>query len=680
MKKRLLIINPGSQEEKRVELTKPFYQIGRGADATIRVSNARVSSLHASLFIKDDSVILQDLDSTNGTRVNGKKIKTSDLRDSDELSFADTLCFFQETELVETADHEETKSFRTALSFAKAEISLSEEGTKLMTLLFSGSSLSKDQIVTLRNEWERADRHLKRLDALYQMLETALKTDNKDGFIEELLASVASILGVEKCGLYLRKEELFYVKGSEGLSKESSGGGISASVLAKVLDTGEPVFIDSALNDKATLGFISLTALRIESLLCVPLFDSGRTVCGALYCLSSRAGELGALERDRPFLKAASAVIRLALFAEEREREGKEAAQAEEKRNQEERFLPIIRRLKERNENLSLQTDGRGPFGWDLADNSDLMVFARKAAVSDLPILITGETGTGKSLFSREIHALGRKGEPFVTIDCTTLQPNLIESELFGHEKGAFTGAVGKKPGRVVAAGNGTLFIDEVGELPLDMQGKLLRLLQTGEFEPLGGLETKKCTARLIFATNRDLMKEVRERKFREDLYFRLTVLNIEMPPLRKRPAIIVPLARHFLKQYSIRTKSSIKGFDSSAESALVRHPWPGNIRELENSIARALFNPAGEILTEEDLTLEQPLSASKDDNTLDENSIYDFQEENGGFDLKRARERLDRAYIKRVLVLTKGNVSQSAKKLNISRNSLMELIAKYGL
>jgi transcriptional regulator with GAF, ATPase, and Fis domain len=680
MKKRFLIIAPDSPDEKRVELTKPFYQIGRSHDAGIKLTNSRVSSLHASLFIKDDSIVLQDLDSTNGTRVNGKKIKNSDIRDNDEISFADTICLFQEKEAVEENKADESKAFQTSLSFARAEVSLSEEGSKLMALLFSGGTLSKEEMVSLRNEWERADRYVKRLDALYQMLETALKIDDKETFIEELLSSVATILGIETCGLYLIKDEMFYVKGNDGLTKESCGGGISASVLARVLDSGEPIFIDSTLNEIETVGFRSLAALRIESLLCVPLFDSGRTVCGALYCLSSRAGELGTLERDRPFLKAASAVVRLALFAEEREREGKEAAQAEEKRTQEERFLPIIRRLKERNENLSLQTDGRGAFGWDLADNSEIMNFARKAALSDLPILITGETGTGKTLFSKEIHALGRKGEPFITVDCTTLQPSLIESELFGHEKGAFTGATARKPGRVVGAGKGTLFIDEVGELPLDMQGKLLRLLQTGEFEPLGGLETKKCVARLIFATNRDLTKEVREKKFREDLYFRLTVLNVEMPPLRQRPAIIIPLAYHFLKQYAVRMKSNVKSFDKSAETALVRHPWPGNIRELENAVARALFNPAGSIISEDDLAIESPILPKDSDITISDSNIFTLREENGGFDLKRARERLDRAYIRRVLVLTKGNVSQSAKKLNISRNSCMELIAKYGL
>jgi DNA-binding NtrC family response regulator len=215
---------------------------------------------------------------------------------------------------------------------------------------------------------------------------------------------------------------------------------------------------------------------------------------------------------------------------------------------------------------------------------------ARQVAGSRATVLLTGESGTGKGELARAIHALSpRAGEPFVALHCAALAESLLESELFGHEKGAFTGAERRRAGRFEQAHKGTLFLDEVGEITPAMQVKLLRVLQERAFERVGGGETIKVDVRLMAATNRDLAKEVREGRFREDLYYRLNVVHIELPPLRLRGRDALLLAEHFLHRFVEENHASIKGFDESARTKLTRHAWPGNVRELENAIERAV-------------------------------------------------------------------------------------------
>ncbi len=247
--------------------------------------------------------------------------------------------------------------------------------------------------------------------------------------------------------------------------------------------------------------------------------------------------------------------------------------------------------INERNNLLSdVTTTLKGVIGhstkWtEVVDNMKLV------AGSDTPVLLQGETGTGKEVAARTIHKLSlRASGPFIAINCSTLTDSLTESELFGHEKGAFTGAVQKKPGRFELANSGTLFLDEIGELPVNLQPKLLRVIQEGEFERVGGIKTIKTDVRIIAATNRDLGKAVAERTFREDLYYRLNVFPIHLPPLRERDDDVILLARYFLN--TIKKRYGIKTLDFSRESIeyLRDHPWPGNVRELQNTIERAVI------------------------------------------------------------------------------------------
>jgi len=236
-----------------------------------------------------------------------------------------------------------------------------------------------------------------------------------------------------------------------------------------------------------------------------------------------------------------------------------------------------------------------------------------RAAESSASMLLLGESGTGKSLVAREIHARSdRRDKPFMTVNCPALSKELLESELFGHVKGAFTGAVRDTQGKVHAADGGTLFLDEIGELPKELQPKLLRLLQDLEYERVGDTKTKKADVRVIAATNRDLDEEVRKGEFREDLLFRLNVISVVLPTLRERPEDIVTFAREYLQFFAKRYARDITSFSSSAEEALQRYPWPGNLREMRNAIERAVILVRGKEILPEDLPNSSEVAATE--------------------------------------------------------------------
>jgi DNA-binding NtrC family response regulator len=233
----------------------------------------------------------------------------------------------------------------------------------------------------------------------------------------------------------------------------------------------------------------------------------------------------------------------------------------------------------------------------------EAIALARRAARSDIPVLILGESGTGKEVFARAIHGSSeREGRPFVAVNCGALPANLVESILFGHEKGAFTGATGRRPGKFQEASGGTLFLDEVGELPPDAQVKLLRALQTGEVDPVGASEPVRVDIRLISATNRDLARMISEERFREDLFYRIGVFPLTLPPLRDRREDLPALARMFLSRFAAAEEIPLEGFTAAAMEAICSAPWPGNVRQLENTIHRAVVLSDGPRIRPEDL------------------------------------------------------------------------------
>ncbi len=293
----------------------------------------------------------------------------------------------------------------------------------------------------------------------------------------------------------------------------------------------------------------------------------------------------------------------------------------------------------------------------------------RKVASTDVPVFIEGESGTGKELTARAIHSMSlRKNSPFIPINCGAIPENLLESELFGYEKGAFTGAYSRTPGKVEYADGGTLFLDEIGELPAHLQVKLLRFLQDKKIQRIGGREDIQVDARIISATNKDISKALEEGAFREDLFYRIGIVRIKLPPLRERGEDIMVLANLFLTRFSNEFGKKIKGFSKSAVEMIHTYSWPGNVRELENRIQRAVLMAETSIIEPEDMDLTEKL--------INKEGTLFYK----GLTLKEAREILEKNLIHHALTEYRGNIAQASEALGVSRPTLYDLLRKYNI
>lgn len=304
----------------------------------------------------------------------------------------------------------------------------------------------------------------------------------------------------------------------------------------------------------------------------------------------------------------------------------------------------------------------------------ELFSIAKVIAPTDSTVLITGESGTGKEMLAQYIHFnSGRSDGPLVPVNCGAIPENLMESELFGHVKGAFTGAVNARKGRVKLADKGTLFLDEVGELPGHMQVKLLRVLQDKKFEPVGAAKTETSDFRVVAATNKDLEKGVEDGEFREDLYYRLNVIPLHIPPLRNRKDDIMKLASFFLERFNRDKNCSVEGFDDEATQTLIDYTWPGNIRELENIVERmVIIHQTGTILREH---LPNKIKAGGNDKETSTITMEEIPED--GLDFNDEVDKLERRMITMALKRTGGNRNQAARILQLNRTTLVEKIKK---
>ncbi len=334
-------------------------------------------------------------------------------------------------------------------------------------------------------------------------------------------------------------------------------------------------------------------------------------------------------------------------------------------------------RLKQ--ENVSLKSrlgeiEQRRSFG-NIISRSEAMArvfeLVKQVAEHKTTVLVTGESGTGKELIAKAIHQNGpRANAPMVSINCGGIPENLLESELFGYKKGAFTNAVRDKPGRFEEADKGTLFLDEIGELPFSLQVKLLRVLQEEEIAPLGGIGAKKIDVRVVVATSKDLVKEVEAGTFREDLYYRINVVAIHLPPLRERRGDISLLSGYFIDEFNQKLNKKVEGLSSEAMSLIMGYGWPGNVRELENVMERAVLLAMDRYITPRELP--DRILALKQ-------KIPSFYSEDT-FSIKEATKQMQRHFIKKALQETGGNRTQAAKLLEISRPMLIAKIKEYGL
>lgn len=302
----------------------------------------------------------------------------------------------------------------------------------------------------------------------------------------------------------------------------------------------------------------------------------------------------------------------------------------------------------------------------------ELYRLIEKVAPTDSTVLILGESGTGKELVARALHGKSeRKDEKCIAINCGALPRELIESELFGHEKGSFSGAHQRKIGLIESASGGTLFLDEIGDLPMDLQVKILRVLEQKEVRRIGSVESKSVDVRIIAATNRDLREDVQEGQFREDLFYRLAIMDIHLPPLRARKEDIPPLIEHFIKRFNQKMNRSVEGVSPEALRTLMNYGWPGNVRELENVIQRCMILRDQGTIDESDLPSNlKNVSQGPATPFIDPDQLT-FQ---------KAREAFEYRYLEQLLKLNNSNVTQSALMAGISRRHLQELMKKYGL
>jgi DNA-binding NtrC family response regulator len=337
--------------------------------------------------------------------------------------------------------------------------------------------------------------------------------------------------------------------------------------------------------------------------------------------------------------------------------------------------------LRSENERLRNELAGTNTFG-QLIGSAPAMTrvysMIEKIAQTDVSVLITGESGTGKEVVAREIHARSRnRTGPFVALNCAAMPEDLIESELFGHEKGAFTGAAGKRVGKFEAADKGTLFLDEIGDMSLSTQAKVLRVLEDKKFQRLGSNETVSSDVRIISATNKDLKNEVEQSNFREDLYYRLCVVNINLPPLRQRKSDIPALVQAFCNRYSLTYRSEPVKVSKAALKVMLEYDWPGNVRQLRNLIERAV------VLSDTDeITLDVLPEDMLSNELTEKNLMQDLNNLtiSASLNFKEAKKEFERKYIEKCLDQTGGNITQAAAILGMHRQSLQHKIKELGL
>jgi len=493
-----------------------------------------------------------------------------------------------------------------------------------------------------------------RLKLLLDMTNTMVLNLEPRDLLRAISASIRQDIRCDSVGVWLPDSDRLVLRQlaqdfpeSNGFSKEDLTQPIEGSESGNVFKTGKPFIVRTHADVTSEWGIIAVRAEAFESGCCLPLISRNRTL--GVLGLGSRI-ENSFSPDDVDFLMRVAGQVAIAI---DNALAYKEIAQLRDKLAQEKLYLE---------EEIRSEADFEGIIGQSSTLRQALQL-VETVATSDSTVLLLGETGTGKELIAQAIHDRSRrKDRTFVKLNCAAIPTGLLESELFGHERGAFTGAVTQKIGRLELADQGTLFLDEVGDIPLELQPKLLRVLQDGEFERLGSTRTKKVDVRLVAATNRDLDRMIEERLFRSDLYYRLNVFPIRVPPLRERPEDIPLLVRYFSQKYARRMQKRIETIPAAVLRKLTRWHWPGNVRELQNLVERAVI-----------LTRSSTLAISVPELA------------NGGANsaLAKAGNPDEQDRIVRILKETKGRVGGpkgAAARLGLKRTTLLTRMKKLGI
>jgi Nif-specific regulatory protein len=606
-------------------LTELECAIGRESSNQLCLSDLSVSRQHCRIHREADLFILRDLESLNCTFVNGVPVRERQLVHGDQLRIGDSLFLFLRHE-------EETRP-------TSAPVQL-DDGRLIPCATVLLRQADAPQLQAEKLLAEPPSRLMRDFDVLLKISTAINSTSALEPLARHLLELIGSVIPAERGAILLAEE------GSEDFTsavswRRQAGAQpsfqVSRTVVRQVLEQGVALLSCDLLERDVLSAAPSLVASNIQSLLAVPLQVCAQVI-GFIY-LDTRDP---AMRFDEDHLRLLSAVAGM-------------AAVALEQAGRLERLERENRRLREE---IHLEHDMIG----ESPRMREVYQFLAKVAPTDSTVLIRGESGTGKELAARALHRNSpRAAKPFVAINCAALAETLLESELFGHERGAFTGAIAQKKGKLELAEGGTLFLDEMGELAPPLQAKLLRVLQEREFERVGGTRPIKADVRVIAATNRDLEGAIAQSSFRQDLYFRLNVVSLRMPPLRERREDIPLLAGYFVAKYSQRCKRQVRGISAQARTRLLSYDWPGNVRELENAIERAVVLGSTDFILPEDLP-EAVLEAG-------------VLAEAGSRKLSDLMKEAKKLFIRAAIEQAGGNITKAAELLDVHPNHLHWLI-----
>jgi transcriptional regulator with GAF, ATPase, and Fis domain len=588
--------------------------LGGDAGSTIRLEDPWVSAHHCAISEQGERFFLNDLESHAGTFVNGIPVKQRELKSGDEVAIGNSLFLFQS---------------EVSLSSPRSTVQIDQEDVPDAETV----ELHTDELLNLSPEALAA---LRPTERLARNLNALLRISSAIGFLRdeeslpwELLGMIFDVIPAERGAILLLEDESSEVLQQVAWDRMQGPDHpvhVSQSVVRRVVEEKMPLR-DCGKDGKPRKTFV-----------CVPMLAKNR-VLGMIYLESSAVGSKFTQED----LELLAAIAGLGVI-------GIENARQFERLSSENQLLRA---------EVSLTHDMVGRSG----RMREVYQFVERVAASDSTVLICGESGTGKELAARAIHKnSARKDQAFVGLNCAALTETLLESELFGHEKGAFTSAVSQKKGYLEVAEGGTIFLDEIGELSPILQAKLLRVLQEREFVRVGGTRPIKIDVRFLAATNKDLQKCVREEKFRADLYHRLNVISLTLPPLRERREDIAELAEHFVARYAKRCKRHVTGISEPALACLRRYDWPGNIRELENAMERAVVIGNSEKILPEDLP----------------ESLQDIVEAEGNGTPAKYHEAIRELKKKMILSALEqggGNITEAAKLLGVHANYLHRLM-----
>jgi Nif-specific regulatory protein len=557
----------GPLKETTIPLAEGEITIGREASNGIAIIDPSVSRKHCLLSWQDGKFRVRDLDSRNGTTVNGTAVEERWLEHGDEIGTGDSLFLF----LLEEEDRPP----------AGGRVEFEDDRRTAETTIIHPRDAIYLQPDRLSRELPANSRVARNLNALLKISRIVHAIRDLEDLQTQLLDLIFEVVPAGRGAILLADSEghqfnsLFARTRQAGQTQLVR---VSRTVARQVLEQGIALLGSDVAASDDLREVESLAASEVRSLLCVPLTVFQRVI-GCIYLdsdsLSNRLHE--------EHLQLVTAIAGISAVALDNARR--------------------LHWLEQENERLTVEISQERSLIGEGAQMKEVYQFLKRVAPTDSTVLIEGESGTGKELAARALHRnSARATKPFMAINCAAIPETLLESDLFGHERGAFTGAAMQKKGRLEMADEGVVFLDEVGELAPALQVKLLRVLQEREFERVGGTHTIKIDVRLIAATNSNLEQAVREGKFRQDLYYRLAVLKITMPTLRDRREDIPMLVRHFVQKHAKRCRVKPRPISREALSCLVNYDWPGNVRELENAIERALVLGSSDMILPEDL------------------------------------------------------------------------------